>query len=108
MRVALPEKHPSEETLSDPQQVASPAHTDVPSSGPPLPQASLIIESTPPGADIEIDGAFVGNTPSTVLAAPGSHQIAVKKKGLTDWTKTLSVTGGTVHLNADLDQQPAK
>src|ERR1700679_718241 len=31
----------------------------------PASQASLIIESAPPGADIEIDGAFVGNTPST-------------------------------------------
>jgi hypothetical protein len=71
-------------------------------------QTSLAVDSTPAGADIEIDGAFVGNTPSTVSIAPGSHQIAVKKKGFTDWTKTLSVTGGTVHLNAELEQAPAK
>jgi hypothetical protein len=31
--------------------------------------ASLNIESTPLGADIEIDGAFVGNTPSSVTVA---------------------------------------
>lgn len=66
-------------------------------------QASLIVESTPPGADIEVDGAFVGNTPSTISVAPGSHRIAMKKKGFTDWTKTLNVTGGTVHLNAELE-----
>src|SRR5580658_6616324 len=66
-------------------------------------QASVIVESTPPGADIEVDGAFVGNTPSTVSVAPGSHQIAVKKKGFADWTKTLNVTGGNVHLNAELE-----
>jgi hypothetical protein len=71
-------------------------------------QASLNIESTPPGADIEIDGAFVGNSPSTVSVAPGSHQIAVKKKGFNNWTKTLTVTGGTVHLNAELEQTPAQ
>jgi hypothetical protein len=71
-------------------------------------QASLAIDSTPAGADIEIDGAFVGNTPSTVSVAPGSHQIAVKKKGYTGWTKTLNVTGGTIHLNAELEQAPAK
>jgi len=71
-------------------------------------QASITIESTPPGADIEIDGAFVGNTPSTVSVTPGSHQIAVKKKGFTDWTKTLIVTGGSVHLNAELEQAPAQ
>jgi hypothetical protein len=71
-------------------------------------QASLVIESTPEGADIEIDGAFVGNTPSTVSVTPGSHQISVKKKGFTDWTKTLSVTGGSVHLSAELEQQPVQ
>lgn len=74
-----------------------------PSAAPVPAQASLIIDSTPPGADIEIDGAFVGNTPSSVSVAPGSHQIAVKKKGFTDWTKTLNVTGGSIHLNASLD-----
>ncbi len=69
-------------------------------------QASVTINSTPPNADIEIDGAFVGNTPSTVSVAPGSHRIAVKKKGFTDWAKTLNVTGGTIHLNAELEQVP--
>jgi len=71
-------------------------------------QASLAIESTPPGADVEIDGGFVGNTPSIVSVTPGSHQIAVKKKGFTDWTKTLNVTGGSVHLNADLEADQPK
>jgi hypothetical protein len=71
-------------------------------------QASLVIDSTPPGADIEIDGAFVGNTPSSVSVTPGSHQIAVKKKGFADWTKTLNVTGGTVHLSAELERGPGQ
>jgi hypothetical protein len=71
-------------------------------------QASLNIDSTPAGADIEIDGAFVGNTPSTASVASGSHQIAVKKKGFADWSRTLNVTGGTVHVNAELDQEPTK
>jgi hypothetical protein len=79
-----------------------------PSDATPPAQVALVIESTPPGADIEIDGAFVGNTPSTVSVAPGSHKIAVKKKGFTDWTKTLSVTSGTIHLNPELEQEPAK
>jgi hypothetical protein len=88
--------------------VAAPSEaTTAPSASVPV-QASLVIDSTPPGADIEIDGAFVGNTPSTVSVAPGSHQIAVKKKGLTEWTKTLNVTGGTVHLSAELEQVAAQ
>ncbi len=66
-------------------------------------QANLAIESTPPGAEIEVDGGFVGNTPSTVSLALGSHQITVKKKGYNDWAKTLSVTGGNINVQAELE-----
>ena len=65
--------------------------------------ASLQIESSVPGADIEIDGAFAGNTPSTLTVTPGQHTIAVKKKGYTDWTRTMNVSGTSVHLNAQLE-----
>ncbi len=82
--------------------VAPPAAVAQPALAPA--QVSLAIESTPPGADIEIDGAFVGNTPSTIPVAPGSHQIVVKKKGFSDWTRTMSLTGGSAHLNAELDK----
>jgi len=71
-------------------------------------QASLQIESTPPGADIEVDGSFVGNTPSTVTVTPGTHDVAVKEKGYIDWTRKLNVTGGSIHLSASLDPEPAK
>lgn len=70
-------------------------------------QASLVIESTPPGADIQIDGAFVGNTPSTVPVVNGNHEITVQKKGFADWTRKLNVTGGSIHLSADLDPTSA-
>lgn len=73
----------------------------------PAVQASLIVSSTPPGADIEIDGAFVGNTPSTLNVAPGTHEITVKKAGFADWTRKLNVTGGSVNLDATLDAAPA-
>lgn len=70
-------------------------------------QISVAIDSTPQGADIEIDGGFVGNTPSTVNVTPGSHNIAVRKKGFGVWTKTLMVSGGSIHLNAELEATPA-
>lgn len=81
---------------------ASPSASPAPAS---LAQASLVIDSTPPGADIEVDGAFVGNTPSTVTVAPGSHDVTVKKKGFAAWSRKLNVTGGSVRLNAELEQQ---
>jgi hypothetical protein len=66
-------------------------------------QASLSVDSTPSGADIEIDGAFAGSTPSTLSVNPGMHQIAVKKKGFANWTKSLNISGGGIHLSADLE-----
>ncbi len=63
------------------------------------------LESSPPGADIEVDGSFVGNTPSDVQVAEGSHTVTVKKPGFKDWERTLKVSGGSsVHLNAELEK----
>jgi hypothetical protein len=68
-------------------------------------QVSLVIDSSPPSADIEVDGNFVGNTPSTVTVKPGSHEVRVTKKGFADWTRKLNVTGGNVHLSAALEAE---
>jgi hypothetical protein len=46
--------------------------------------AKLQLESNPSGADIEIDGGFVGNTPSEVQVAEGEHTLTVKKPGFTN------------------------
>jgi hypothetical protein len=69
-------------------------------------QASLAVESTPPGADIEIDGDFVGNTPSTITLTLGSHKVTIKKKGFADWTRKMNLTGGQVHVSAELEPAP--
>ena len=42
--------------------------------------ATVVIKSTPEGAEITIDGKFVGSTPSTLQLAPGDHEIVVQKK----------------------------
>jgi hypothetical protein len=66
------------------------------------PKVSVL--STPEGADIEVDGSFVGNTPSTVEIAPGEHQVVVKKSGYKEWTRKLKVSGGDVKLTAELQK----
>jgi PEGA domain len=67
--------------------------------------AKLQLESDPPGADIEVDGSFVGNTPSDVQVAEGEHTVSVKKTGFKDWERKLKVSGGSsVHLNAELEK----
>src|SRR5712692_2618671 len=68
----------------------------------------LQLESDPPGADIEVDGSFVGNTPSDVQVTEGDHTVTVKKAGFKDWERKLKVSGGSsVRLNAELEKVPA-
>jgi hypothetical protein len=64
--------------------------------------ASLTVESNVPNCDIEIDGSFVGNTPSTLTVAPGKHAVMVKKTGYADWTRSMMVGAGSVRLSAEL------
>jgi len=67
--------------------------------------AKLQVGSDPSGADIEVDGSFVGNTPSDVQVTEGEHTVTVKKAGFKDWERKLKVTGGSsVHLNAELEK----
>jgi hypothetical protein len=89
------------------QQVASPQPATA-AMATPVPSAStgkLSINSTPDGADIEIDGNFVGNAPSDVQVAEGEHTIAVKKSGFKDWERKMKVSAGSsVRLNAELEK----
>jgi hypothetical protein len=68
--------------------------------------ANLAVSSNVAGADIEVDGAFVGSTPSTVSMAPGQHTIAVKKQGFGDWSRSMNVAGSGVRLDAELTAKP--
>jgi hypothetical protein len=67
--------------------------------------AKLQLESDPSGADIDVDGSFVGNTPSDVQVTEGDHTVTVKKTGFKDWERRLKVTAGSsVHLNVELEK----
>jgi hypothetical protein len=68
-------------------------------------QVQLQVTSTPDGADIEIDGGFVGDTPSTVGVAPGQHQLSVKKTGFKPWERKITVSSGQVNVNAVLEPE---
>jgi hypothetical protein len=68
--------------------------------------SGLTIEADAPNCDIEVDGAFVGSTPSTLNLAPGQHTIVVKRAGYKDWTRTIAVTGGAVHVSAAMERVP--
>jgi hypothetical protein len=61
------------------------------------------ISSDPLGADIEIDGNFVGNTPSTVGIGAGEHTLRVSKSGYNRWERTLKSSTGQIKIAAVLE-----
>ncbi|MBM4139871.1 MAG: PEGA domain-containing protein [Nitrospira sp.] len=54
----------------------------------------IYIMSTPEGADIEINGAFVGNTPYEATLSEGVHKIKLSKSGYSTWEKNVRVSDG--------------
>jgi hypothetical protein len=88
-----------------------PAQTGAAAAAPAATPASakLSIASTPDAADIELDGSFVGNSPSELQVAEGDHTITVKKSGFKDWQRTMKISGGSsIHLSAELEKLPAQ
>jgi hypothetical protein len=88
-----------------PQPVAAPAPVAAAAA---VLTGKLSVGSVPDGADIEVDGNFVGSTPSDVQVAEGEHTVSVEKAGFKDWVRKLKVSGGSsVHLNAELEKVAA-
>lgn len=74
----------------------------------PEPPASTVrIDSDPPGAEIYVDYAFVGQTPSTLRLAPGSHRIELRSPGKREWQRNLELSKNSeVTLHPILDPSP--
>jgi hypothetical protein len=69
--------------------------------------SQVSVRSDPQGADITVDGKFVGTTPSNLQLQPGQHMVAIEKTGFKSWQRTMTVTsGGSVNLDATLDKLP--
>jgi hypothetical protein len=105
---------PSAPPVPSTQQVPSSSPAATPNGGPTgtapvsLDQgaaAELEVSSTPDGADIEIDGNFVGSTPSTLGVAAGPHQLSVKKAGFKPWERKITVSSGHIKIDATLESQ---
>ncbi|MBI3667114.1 MAG: PEGA domain-containing protein [Acidobacteria bacterium] len=65
--------------------------------------ASVTILTSTPGAEIEVDGIFVGSTPSTLQLPAGVHRVTVKSGGQS-WDRSVQFSpGGSITLNAVLE-----
>jgi PEGA domain len=88
-----------------PSPTQSPVGENASPSAPVAPTAqlaSITVDATAPNCDIEVDGNFMGSTPSTLNLTPGKHAIVVKKTGYQTWSRTMLVSTGAVRLNAEM------
>jgi hypothetical protein len=68
--------------------------------------SSLAVTSEPAGADIELNGKFVGNTPSTIQVQAGSANVTIKKAGFKTWIRAMDLSeGSSITLKADLEEE---
>jgi PEGA domain len=86
-----------------PSVAAQPAAQPQTVSAPTTAAAEISVTSNPSGADIELDGTFVGNTPSTIGVTAGDHTIDVTKSGFKSWQRQVKVTTGQIAISADLE-----
>ena len=66
---------------------------------------NVAIKSTPEGADITVDGKFVGSAPSALKLPSGDHTISVNPLGFKPWQRAMTLSSGSsVTLNATLEK----
>jgi hypothetical protein len=67
--------------------------------------AMIALVSTPVGADVAVDDAFVGNSPAKLKLKAGKHTIKVTMAGYKDWSRDMTVMSGSeVNLTATLEK----
>jgi hypothetical protein len=63
------------------------------------------VSAVPDGADISVDGNFIGSAPATLKLGGGKHVISVTHQGFKAWTREVSVLPGSqVSLKATLEK----
>jgi hypothetical protein len=77
----------------------APANTDT---------STVTVKSNPDGADITVDGKYIGSTPSVFRLAAGDHEMEIAKPGFKAWRRKMTVTaGGQVTIDATLEKETA-
>ncbi len=66
------------------------------------------VTSTPSGAEITIDGNYVGNTPSEIAVRAGTHVVVLSMPGFAQWKRDLTLAKGSVVVNVSASLQKAQ
>jgi len=77
---------------------ANPANSNVAAQA----MSELSLSSHPTGAEITVDGNFVGDTPSSLSLPAGDHLISISLDGYHTWQRKMHTTGGKITLSAPL------
>src|SRR5208337_4625616 len=89
------------------------AQPPAPNPTPPAPAAASVVRetvkcsfaSTPPGAEVTLDGRYVGSTPSVLGLSTGTHVVLISLPGFAPWKRELSVAPGSeLTVNAVLQK----
>ncbi len=97
--IAAPTTAPSP-VLSAPPAPSPDAASALPNavvpSSPAAPDASASVQlsSDPTGAEITIDGSYVGNTPSLIKLKPGTYSIRMTLSGYAPWERSIETAAG--------------
>jgi hypothetical protein len=75
------------------------------SSEPSATIGTISVSSNPNGADIYVDGDFIGSAPATLKLTAGKHSIKVTMEGFQDWSREIAAQAGSeAHLVANLSK----
>jgi PEGA domain-containing protein len=98
-----PAKEPAKPTTEGANETAAPGGTSNVSAS--EAEALIALVSTPEGAEVTVDDAFLGNAPAKLKLKPGKHTIKVTMAGYKDWSREMTVMSGSeVNLTATLEK----
>jgi hypothetical protein len=86
-------------------KVTAPANVSEISLPNPGALTTISVSSNPDGADIYVDGGFIGNAPAMLKLTPGKHTIKLTLAGYEDWSRDITaLTGSEAHLIANFQK----
>ena len=102
----------AQQAMTTPQKAASaPAQIPVPAPVAETATSSVretvkcSFSSTPPGAEVTLDGRYVGSTPSVLGLTTGPHVVVISMPGFAQWKRELAVVPGSeLTVNAVLQK----
>jgi hypothetical protein len=70
-------------------------------------QATLSIDSDPRGAEVYVEGRYVGTTPLRTSVQPGNRTVRLERDGYRSWERSFRVSPReTLSIDADLEAVP--